>query len=63
MKVDDLKNPRYQDLNRNDAEISILYCTLAEVYYLIKDRGNKGIESAMSHIETVLPDVKDYNCA
>ena len=63
MKVDNLNNPRNRDLNRSDAEIRILYGTLAEVYYLMKDRGNKGIESAMSHIETVLPDVKDYNCA
>ena len=57
-----MKHMEVNDLSGHDMEITILHGTLAEVYYLLKDRGNKGIENAMSHIETVCPDVRNYAC-
>ena len=63
MKIDNLNNPEYQILNRHDAEITVLRGALAEIYYLLKDRRSRGIDSAIFHIETVFPDLKNYNCA
>jgi len=48
----------HRDLNKRDAEITILRGTLAEIYYLLRDRSSKGIDNAMSHIEAVFPDLK-----
>ena len=63
MEVDTLKKTSNKNITRYDAEITILHGTLAEVYYLLKDRRNKGIEDAMSHIETIFPDLKNYEYA
>ena len=57
-----MKSMEINDISGHDTEITILHGTLAEVYYLLKDRGNKGIENAMYHIETVYPDVRNYSC-
>ena len=57
MKVNNLK---YKDLNRRDAEIAMFRGILVEVYYLLKDRGGKGIDDAMFHIEKFLPYIKNY---
>ena len=53
MKVENLKEPSFQDLNRRDAETAMLRGTLAEAYYLLKDRSSRGIDKAISNIEEV----------
>ena len=60
MKINNLQKPEYQEHSRYDAEITVLRGALAEIYYLLKDRRSRGIENAMFQIETILPDVKNY---
>ena len=63
LKVDDPKVQKNQNLEKCDAEITLLRGTLAEIYYLLKDRKGGGIDNAMLHIESTLPDVKKYKLA
>jgi len=60
MKINNLQKREYQEHSRYDAEITVLRGALAEIYYLLKDRRSRGIENAMFQIETILPDVKNY---
>ena len=59
-----LEKLTYKNLNRSEAEITLLRGILAQIYYVLKDRNcNRrcgGIDNVILNIESVCPDVKNH---